>query len=117
METIITRYSFGVMEIDGEAYRKDVFILPDGSIHSPWWRAEGHLLTLADIQEILAAEPKVLVVGTGSSGMMRPDAGFKATVEAKNIQVVILPTAQAVGEFNKMSERAVGCAGCFHLTC
>lgn len=114
---MITHYSFGMMEIDGEIYRKDVLILPDGSVHSPWWRAEGHLLTVADIQDILVAWPKVLVVGTGNPGMMRPDAEFRTTVEDKDIQVTILPTAQAVVEFNMLSERGEGCAGCFHLTC
>lgn len=114
---MITRYSFGLMEIDGEAYRKDLIILPDGSVRSPWWRVEGHVLTVADIQDILAAEPEALVVGIGEPGMMKPDAGFLAWVEAKGIKVAILPTALAVREFNMMSERGGGCAGCFHLTC
>ena len=28
---MITHYSFGMMEIDGEVYRKDLMILSDGS--------------------------------------------------------------------------------------
>ena len=113
----ITQYSFGMMEVDGEVYRKDLIILPDSSIHCPWWRADGHILTVADIQIMLAVEPVFLVVGTGNSGMMRLDAGFKAAVEAKGIQVVALPTAQAVQEFNRISAQSESCAGCFHLTC
>ena len=114
---LITQYSFGMMEIDGEVYRKDLIILPDGPIHHPWWRADGHVLTVADIQIVLTAEPALLVVGTRSSGMIRPVAGFKESVEAKGIQVITLSTAQAVQEFNRMSAQSESCAGCFHLTC
>jgi hypothetical protein len=106
-----------MMEIDGEVYRKDVIILPDGSIHHPWWRTSGHVLTLADIQIILAAAPAFLVVGTGATGMMKPEAGFKAANEAKGIQTTILPTDQAVHEFSRISAQSGSCAGCFHLTC
>jgi hypothetical protein len=106
-----------MMEIDGEVYKKDMIILPDGSIHHPWWRAAGHVLTVADIQLILAAGPAFLVVGTGASGMMQPDSEFIAALEAKSIQVTILPTEQAVHEFNKLSAQSGSCAGCFHLTC
>ncbi len=107
------RYAFGVVEIDGEVYRKDLIIFPDGSIHHSWWRADGHVLTVADIQIILVTDPSFLVVGAGNSGMMKPDAGFKA----KGVQVIILPTAQAVQEFNKLLSQSESCAGCFHLTC
>jgi hypothetical protein len=106
-----------MMEIDGKVYQKDVIILPDCSIHNPWRRAAGHVLTVADIQLILAAVPAFLVVGTGASGMMQPDTEFIAKLEAKGIQVTILPTQQAVHEFNKMSAQSGSCAGCFHLTC
>jgi hypothetical protein len=114
---MITRYSFGMIEIDGSVYRKDIIILPDGSIRHPWRRTAGHVLTAADIPDILAAAPACLVVGTGASGMMEPDAGFAAAIEARDINVTLLPTAQAVSEFNRMSVPPASCAGCFHLTC
>jgi len=117
METMITSYSFGMMEVDGQVYRKDLMILPDGFIYHPWWRASGHVLTVADIQPILASHPAVLVVGTGDSGMMKPDGEFVKGLEAGGIKAIILPTARAAQEFNRMSAQAEPCAGCFHLTC
>jgi hypothetical protein len=114
---MITRYSFGVMEIDGTAYREDVMILPDGSVLHPWWRASGHVVTVVDIEPILAATPAVLVVGTGNPGRMRPGADFERAIAARGIKVSILPTREAVLEFNRMSARGESCAGCFHFTC
>jgi len=114
---MIARYSFGMMEIDGEVYRKDLMILPDGSIHFPWWRTSGHVLTVADIQPVLAASPRRLVVGTGDPGFMKPDAEFMQRVESEGIDVTVLPTTQAVQHFNRVSSQGESCAGCFHLTC
>jgi hypothetical protein len=114
---MITRYSFGVMEIDGAVCREDVMILPDGSVLQPWWRASGHVVTVADIEPVLAASPAALVVGTGSPSRMRPGADFERAVATRGIKATILPTKQAVEEFNRMTARGESCAGCFHLTC
>jgi hypothetical protein len=114
---VISRYSFGMMEIDGTVCREDVMILPDGSLVHPWWRVSGHVVTVADIEPILAAAPATLVVGTGTPGRLRPDAEFVPAVRARGIKVSILPTKQAVREFNLMTARGESCAGCFHLTC
>ena len=105
------------MEIGGRVYRKDLIILPDGSIHHPWWRTSGHVLTVADIGLVLAASPKRLIVGTGKPGLMRPDANFATILEGRGIQLTVLPTADAVEQFNQLDREAEACAACFHLTC
>jgi hypothetical protein len=113
----ITEFSFGMMRIDDRVYRKDLMILPDGSICHPWWRASGHVLTIDDIGAILDASPAVLVVGTGDAGRMKPDKEFARKMEERGIQVTMLPTRQAATEFNNVAAKGVRCAGCFHLTC
>jgi len=110
-------WAFGMMEVDGHIFRKDLMIFPDGSIDHPWWKVSGHVLTIADIQPILASHPAILVVGTGDSGMMKSNAQFVQELEAKGIQAIILPTTQTVQEFNRLSTKAEPYAGCFHLTC
>jgi hypothetical protein len=116
-EMKITQYSFGRMRIDDRVYRKDLMILPDGSILHPWWRASGHLLTIDDIGAVLDASPAVLVVGTGEPGMMKPDKEFVKKLEKRRIRVTMLPTRQAVEAFNSAVAKGERCAGCFHLTC
>ena len=45
----IERYSFGIIVIDGKTYTDDLIILPDGKILKPWWRQQGHQLTMDDL--------------------------------------------------------------------
>ncbi|HHO48924.1 MAG TPA: hypothetical protein ENN06_10830 [Desulfobacteraceae bacterium] len=112
----IEAYSFGRMVIDGSAYTKDIIIFPDNRIRSPWWRAQGHSLAVADLTDLIAARPDCIVAGTGASGLMRPEAELERLLAERNIAFIALPTAEAVREFNnRAAMEKVG--GCFHLTC
>ncbi len=114
---MIEYYSFGKITIYSQTYTKDVIIMPNGEVVSPWWRKTGHELALSDIEAILEAAPSVLVVGTGEFGMMKPYSGLADNLHAKGIRVIVLPTKQAVDTFNALREEAVVVAACFHLTC
>lgn len=114
---MITEYSFGMMTINGKIYRKDLIILPDGSIHYPWWRSSGHTVSIADVNSILTFCPTDLVLGTGDPGLMKPDNSLIPKLESKGIQVHILPTRQAVQKFNQLTYTDKSCAAGFHLTC
>jgi hypothetical protein len=103
------------MEIDGEVYRKDVMILADGTVHHPWWRADGHIVTLTDVERALVGKLDIMVIGTGDPGIMKPGDGFVEAIEARGITLTILPTAEAVKAFNRA--QGMACAGGFHLTC
>ena len=61
-------------------------ILPDGTILHPWWRKAGHTLSLPDIQETIATAPDILVIGTGSPGMMQPEQTHPANSKAEALQ-------------------------------
>ena len=70
---MIDSYRFGSITIDNQRYTKDVIITHDG-VTSPWWRGEGHNLMPEDLAAVVAASPQVLVIGTGSFGVMKvPD--------------------------------------------
>lgn len=114
---MITKYSFGVMEVGGEVYTKDLMILSEGTVIHPWWRESGHRLSLDDIEPVLKTPPAVLVVGTGDPGLMTPDPGLIPELERRGIEVDVLPTARAVKRFNRLSAGGRPRAGCFHLTC
>jgi len=113
---IIESYSFGSMVIDGVKYSKDVIIFPDGRIHNPWWRNQGHTLALNDLEELLLAKPEVIVAGTGAMGLMRPTAELSDFLAQHDIEFIAQRSAKAVETYNQLSgSRKVG--GCFHLTC
>ncbi len=113
---VIESYSFGRMTIDGSLYTKDVIIFPDGSILSPWWRKQGHVLSIADLTDLLAANPEVIICGTGAMGVMLPETGLNRYLAARNIEFIAARTARAVETYNGLSGRNK-LSGCFHLTC
>ncbi len=111
----IDHYEFGVISIDGQTYRSDLLIWP-GHLKSDWWRAEGHLLQLADVAEALAAEPQVLVVGTGAYGNMAVDPELASHLKESGIELEARPTGEACQRLNELSGRR-RLAAALHLTC
>ena len=112
----IDSYSFGSMVINGTRYTKDVIIFPDGSILSPWWRNQGHVLEVVDLQDLIAAKPEIIICGTGAMGVMRPTAALKNYLETCKIEFIALKSSKAVETYNTLSgSRKIG--ACFHLTC
>jgi hypothetical protein len=114
---MITSCAFGRMEVDGREYGKDLIILPDGTIHFPWWRKSGHRLSLDDLGPVLETAPKILVVGTGAYGLMKPEDGLSEALAEKRISVKVLISKKAVAEFNALLAQGEQVAACFHLTC
>jgi hypothetical protein len=114
---MIDSYSFGSMVIDGKRYSGDLIILPDGGVLHPWWRETGHALAMSDIEEVIAASPDILVVGTGNPGLMTTAPTLNEALRAKGIGTRIMPTDEAVKEYNALREQGRKVAGCFHLTC
>lgn len=113
---IINSYSFGRMVIDDSLYTKDVIIFPDGRIHSPWWRKQGHVLTKNDLAELITSGPETIICGTGAMGVMQPTDELKEYLASGNIQFIFQKSGKAVETYNQMSGiKKIG--GCFHLTC
>ncbi len=114
---MIDSYSFGSISVDGRIYHKDLIILPDRSLITPWWRKSGHLLIMSDIEDILKTSPDFLIIGTGSSGLMKLHPSLSDELKAKGVQVLTFPTETAVEKYNLMSMESHSLAACFHLTC
>jgi len=111
---MIESYDFGRMIIKGKEYLHDLIIFPD-RIQTRWWRDEGHLLTMKDMEEIFAANPKTIIIGTGYSGVMKIDPEVKEYCRKNDIKLVEMVTAKAIFEYNKLEGQGV--IGAFHLTC
>ena len=112
---MIEAYKFGEIKIGGKLYQNDVIIYPD-HVDSKWWRKESHSLDLEDIQDVVAANPEVIVIGTGQPGFMKVFDNTVETLGKLNIATVIMPTEHACKEYNRIaSQRKV--IACLHLTC
>lgn len=114
---MISRCAFGSMVVDGKTYASDLIIYPDGRVQDSWWRKSGHHLRLADVAQVLAAKPDVVVVGTGVSGMMRLGADVQEALADQGIELVAKRTPSAAEAFNRLLDSSKQVAGCFHLTC
>lgn len=113
---MIDSYHFGAMTVKGRTHRNDLKIIGDQVI-GDWWRIEGHAVQEADIADILAAPVEVLVVGTGDPGRMEVTRRAAQALERQGIQVLTLPTRQAVAVFSALRSQGKRVAGAFHLTC
>jgi hypothetical protein len=104
------------MRIAGKIYRSDLEIV-NGTVYDHWWRDQGHRLQQADIEDILAARPQTLVIGTGYAGAMQIPQSTLVAITQCDIRVIAKPTKQAVQVFNRLAESDAKVAGAFHLTC
>ncbi len=113
---IIEHYDFGEIIVDGKKYSRDLIITPSRII-SDWWRIEGHMLFLKDLEDILDEEFEYLVIGTGYYGFMRVSDEVFKEMNRRGVKVIAKPTGEAVKEFNTLSSRGAKVVGAFHLTC
>ena len=66
--------------------------MPRRSSLADWWRAEAHGLSIADLDDVFAAKPEWLVVGTGQPGRMQVEDSCRETLAAAG--VLRIPAAE-----------------------
>jgi hypothetical protein len=110
----IDSYSFGSIIVAGKRYSSDLIIYQN-KIDAAWWRKEGHRLYLEDLKGVIEAKPKILVIGTGKSGVMKVPDQVVAALKEKGIKVEVEKTQVAVKIYNDNNEQNI--IGAFHLTC
>lgn len=110
----IEDYRFGHLVVDGKQQTRDVIVLPDRVV-SDWWRADGHRLVLADLDEVIEELPERLVVGTGKYGQMRPDPAALEELRQRGVEVEAFPTDEAIRRYGELDPRRTAAA--LHLTC
>jgi len=111
----IDSYSFGRIVINGKTYTSDVIIYSN-RVDAAWWRKEGHLLQLADVEDALRAKPDVLVIGTGYAGVMRVPRETIGRIAAQGIEVKVERTSNAVRVYNDLQGTRTVIAA-LHITC
>ena len=113
---MIESYKFGEIIINGKKYSSDLIIFED-YIYDSWWRKEGHNLCIEDIKEIINKKPDVLIIGTGSFGLMKVPKELIEKIKSSGIkQVIVKKTGEAYTEYNKLYKTNKIIAA-FHLTC
>ena len=111
----LSDYRFGSVSVDGVAYTEDIQVLPDGAVKS-WWRKEGHRVLPDDLSEALAANPELIIIGTGYGGRVEIAEETRKLLAERGIELLALKTAEAVEAYNELSPKRRACA-LLHLTC
>jgi hypothetical protein len=113
---MITDFSFGRIVVEGRTCSSDIKIVL-GKLVTDWWRRSGHSVEMDDVQDILASDPEILVIGRGQPGFMRVSKSLKQRLERNNIQLIEEPTSEAVRTFNSYYSEGKKVAGGFHVSC
>ena len=111
----IDTFRFGRVVIDGNAYSKDVMILPEG-VKANWRRKEGHNLQAEDLDWVMAAQPEILLVGKGTVNRMQVSEEAIKICEGAGIEMIALSSSEACDRYNEIRmDRKTALA--LHLTC
>jgi hypothetical protein len=110
----IEGYHFGQLVLDGVEQTRDLIVLPE-RVLTNWWRADGHRLVLADLEDVIDELPERLVVGTGAYGQLRPDPETLDRLRQRGVEVEALPTEEAVRRYSELDPSRTAAA--LHLTC
>ncbi len=113
---VIQEYRFGRLTVDGEAHTKDVIILPQ-SARANWWRRSGHEVCVDDLEEVLAASPEVVVVGTGAYGAVKVLDEARRALDEAGAELIAERTGAACETFNRLQAEGKRVVAALHLTC
>lgn len=114
---MIDKYSFGCISINGVEYSKDVIIIGDDVFH-PWWRKEGHMVFIEDLEYPLKKNVDEFVIGTGYYGFVKIDEKLVEYLKGINKKISWMKTQEVVKLYNNLKEEErKKKAFCLHLTC
>jgi len=112
----ISDYEFGRITVADKTYTSDVIVAPEQVIDS-WWRKQGHILQIEDLDDIVNAKPDMLIIGTGYYGRMQVPLETKQYLKEQGIKVLEANTRDAVTEFNELQKEYARIVAALHLTC
>ncbi|MBW1741368.1 MAG: hypothetical protein JRJ42_09600 [Deltaproteobacteria bacterium] len=112
----IQSYRFGHIEIDGNSYRDDVKLIGEKVVPG-WWRSQGHLVQLKDVQDLLNADAEICIFGTGAYGSMRVSEAVISELQNRGIQVLIERTESACDTYNRLLQDGKKLVAGLHLSC
>ena len=113
---MIQQFSFGNIVVSGVTYTSDIKII-QGKVVPDWWRKRGHFVDVADIQDIVASDPDILVLGKGSPGQMKSTEALRKFLKDTGIRLIEEKTSMAVKTFNKLFSQGSNVSAGFHLSC
>ncbi len=113
---MIESFKFGEVIINGITYNQDLFIVK-GKVTPSWWRKKGHLVDIPDMEDILGADPEILIIGKGTNGRVKISDSLRQHILEKGITLIEEKTPEAINSFNQLFTGGKNVAAGFHITC
>jgi hypothetical protein len=116
----VDRFGFGSIVIQGKKYGHDVLLFPDKTVRQRKggiWKFGSHSIKKDEIQKLAEANPDVIIVGTGTSGKARICADAESFVQEAEVELVVLPSREAIERLNRLVEEGKQVAALIHITC
>ena len=117
----MTSTGFGWIKYNDKIYEHDILITASGQVlarnEDELKRKYGtcHAVDLSEMKILLKDNPKVIVFGTGQTGMARLSKEAKdELMKAMRTRIIEGPTPAACKKFDSLTESK---AGIFHVTC
>jgi hypothetical protein len=114
----ISRFAFGVLEIDGVTYEHDI-VIDHGEIEKRKKKASkkfrddfGH--TPLSVEENIPWRCSRLIVGTGANGRLPIMDDVREEAARRGVTLIVLPTADAIKALRKGERRT---NAVLHVTC
>jgi hypothetical protein len=109
----IDSFTFGNILISGKKYDHDVIVSWDGEIRE---RESSHTFTKGELMDILMKDPEVVLVGTGTAGLMKIEPETEKAAKREKIELISNKSDKIVREFNKLA-KSKKVTALIHLTC
>ena len=120
MKPKIDKTKFGSITIAGEEYEHDVIIRLNGKVEKRKKKLSkeifgtSHIISLAEAEHVYEDGTRVIIIGTGQSGMVTLSDEAAQFLQQKGCQVTMLPTPKAIRCWNETEDVEIGL---FHVTC
>ena len=120
MRPTIQGTQFGRITVADKEYERDIVIRPSGKVKkrkkklSKKRGGSSHLVSLDEAKHIFRKRAERLIIGTGQQGGLQLSEEAQEYFKRKGCPVELLPTPQAVEEWNKSEGKTIGM---FHVTC
>lgn len=118
---LVTGLSWGRTEVEGAdgAYR-DAKLWPGGSREWDWnetGTSHDPGIQPDDVEELLAHGARTVVLSRGQHERLQVQDATLTLLDGRGVDVLVLPTAEAVERYNELAEAGEPVGGLIHSTC
>lgn len=110
----IDSMKFGEITIDGKVYYSDMTVWWDGRTE---YREKSHSLDTEEFSKIAARKPEIVVVGTGTDGVLKISDATKSLAEEMGIELFSDLSPKAIEMFNAFQKEGKKVVAIIHATC